>query len=141
MAAFPCRSCGAWNRVDPARPGPTCGRCKQPLDTTGAPVDVTDAELAKLVARSPVPVLVDFWAPWCGPCRMVAPHLDATARRHAGRVLVAKVNTDQHGETAARIGVRGIPTLAVWKGGQLVHSQAGAMVGGQLDAFVGRFLD
>ena len=92
--------------------------------------------MRRLVEHSPVPVLVDFWAPWCPPCRMVAPHLDAFARRHAGRLIVAKVDTDRHSRTAASLRVRSIPTLAIWKDGKLVKAQAGALVGPQLESYV-----
>jgi thioredoxin 2 len=133
-----CPSCGALNRTDPTRPDPTCGRCHATL--TGAPSEVDDAALAKLVATSPVPVLVDFWAPWCGPCRTVAPHLEALARKHAGKLIVAKVNVDHHNQHAGQLGVQGIPTLAVYVGGKPVKVEAGARTGAALEAWVAPFL-
>lgn len=139
---FRCSGCGGLNRVPAARlsANPRCGRCKQPLSTEGQPVEVDDAQLQRLIRSSPVPVLVDFWAPWCGPCRMVAPHLAALAQKHAGRLIVAKVNTDLHKQTAGALRVQSIPTLAIYKGGQLVQRQAGALMGAQLDGFVGPHL-
>ena len=131
-----CASCGALNRFHPDRPEPRCGRCTAPLDAANTPQEVDDAALARLIASSPVPVLVDFWAPWCGPCRAVAPHLAALAKRHAGRLIVAKVNTDQHQATAGQLGVQAIPTLAVWSGGQLQKAEPGARMGAELEAFV-----
>jgi thioredoxin 2 len=138
VLAFRCTSCGGINRLptQALSKAPKCGRCKQPLDLTAHPADMSDDELDRLVASSPVPVLVDFWAPWCGPCRMVAPHLVQLAQDKAGKLIVAKVNTDQHQRTAQRLQVTGIPTLAVYKSGKLVLSQAGALMGPQLQAFV-----
>ena len=140
--AFRCPSCGGVNRVAPDRLGsaPVCGRCKTALDLAAHPQAVTDDELERLVKSAPVPILADFWAAWCGPCRAVAPHLEALARKHAGKLLVVKVDTDQHQRTAQALGVRGIPTLAVWRGGKLEISQAGALMGPQLDAFVAPYL-
>ena len=139
---FRCAQCGGVNRIPEARlaAGPTCGRCKAPIDTHAAPQDLDDDALDRLVKGSPVPVLVDFWAPWCGPCRAVAPHLKALAGELAGRLIVVKLNTDQHQRTAQRLQVRGIPTLAVWKDGQLKISQAGALMGPQLRQFVSAHL-
>ncbi|MCB9760476.1 MAG: thiol reductase thioredoxin [Alphaproteobacteria bacterium] len=135
---FRCPSCGGVNRVPAARLAekPTCGRCKAPLDLHNTPVDVDDDALARLIQAAPVPVLVDFWAPWCAPCRAVAPHLKALAERHAGRLIVAKVNTEVHQRTAGALGVRSIPTLAVYKGGALVKAEPGARTGSQLEAYV-----
>ncbi len=140
--SFCCASCFGINRVPAARldSGPKCGRCHEPLDLTAHPIDVDDATLARITRASPVPVLVDFWAPWCGPCKAVAPHLVQLAQAHAGALVVLKLNTDVHQETAQKLQVRGIPTLAVWKGGTLQVSQAGALMGPQLQAFVSRYL-
>jgi len=135
---FRCHSCGGLNRARDPQPGrtPRCGRCQTAIDLANAPFDVDDDALERLVAKSPVPVLVDFWAPWCGPCKAVAPHLAQLARTHSGRLLVAKVNTDQHQRTAGRLGLRAVPTLAVYDRGQLVKSEPGARMGAQLQAFV-----
>lgn len=137
---FRCPSCGGLNRVhaDRLADGPTCGRCKTTLETSGAPIHVTDAELDKLVASSPVPVLVDFYADWCGPCRMIAPSLETIGREQAGRLVIAKVDTERHQRVAGRLGVRGIPALFLFRGGDVVDQQAGALPLGALRQWVGR---
>lgn len=86
------------------------------------------------------PVLVDFWAPWCGPCRTVAPHLEALGKKHSGKLIIAKINVDEHKQTAGTLGVQSIPTLAVWSGGQLKIKEAGARTGPALEAFVAPYL-
>ena len=117
-----CPSCGATNRVPLEKIGkglqPVCGRCKTALPFENKPVNVTDANFAAEVERSPLPVLLDMWAPWCGPCLMVAPVIEELAAEMAGRVRVAKLNVDENPATAARFGVQSIPTLLLLKGGR-----------------------
>jgi thioredoxin 2 len=124
-----CPSCGAANRLPVEEIGrgkkAVCGRCKTPLTAAAGPVTVTDATFAADVEGSPLPVLVDMWAPWCGPCRMVAPIVDQVAADMAGRVRVAKMNVDDNPATAARFGVRSIPTLLVFKDGREVDRIVG----------------
>ena len=116
-----CPKCGMSNRVpvDKIQQGlrPVCGQCRTPLPVQSKPVTVTDATFAAEVERSPVPVLLDLWAPWCGPCRMMAPMLDELAAEMAGRVRVAKLNVDENPVTAGRFNVRSIPTLLALKKG------------------------
>lgn len=123
-----CPACGTTNRVpaDKVAQGlaPVCGKCKSPLPA-GKPQPVTDASFAQDVERSPVPVLVDAWAPWCGPCHMIAPIIDQLAAELAGRVRVVKLNVDDNPETAARFGLRSIPTLLVLKDGREVDRLVG----------------
>ena len=126
-----CPSCGATNRVSPERLrrgiAPICGRCKAPLSAGSAhPVTVTDASFASDVERSPLPVLLDLWAAWCGPCLMLAPVIEQLAGELAGRVRVAKLNIDENPATASRFGVRSIPTLIVFKDGREVDRIVGA---------------
>jgi thioredoxin 2 len=124
-----CPACGATNRVPRAKVAaglsPRCGRCKQPLAVDLEPMTVTDATFAADVERSPLPVLVDAWAPWCGPCRTIAPVIEELASELAGRVRVAKLNVDENPMTAARFGLRSIPTLLVLAGGREVDRLVG----------------
>lgn len=107
---------------------------------TDHPIQVTDTEFEQTVLKATLPVIVDFWAPWCTPCRMVAPVLDKLAQEHAGKLVIAKVNTDENSDWAMRYGVQGIPTmLFVWNG-KIVHRQVGALPEGMLRDVVNEFL-
>jgi thioredoxin 2 len=123
-----CPACGATNRVpgDKVAQGlaPVCGKCKTPLPA-GRPQPVTDASFAQDVERSPLPVLMDAWAPWCGPCHAIAPVIDQLATELAGRVRVVKLNVDENPRTAARFNLRSIPTLLVLKSGREIDRLVG----------------
>jgi thioredoxin 2 len=125
-----CSYCGATNRVPQeklhAGLEPICGRCKKPLAARLKPVEVTDANFADEVERSPLPVLVDMWAPWCGPCRQVGPVVEQLAAEFAGRMRVAKLNVDENPVTGARFQIQSIPALLVFKGGREVDRIIGA---------------
>ena len=105
------------------------------------PIHVTDAAFEKTVLQSAVPTIVDFWAPWCGPCRSVAPVLDKLAKEYAGKLLVAKVNTDENPDWAGRYGVQGIPTMLFVANGKVIHRQVGALPEPFLRDVVAQFLD
>lgn len=130
-----CAHCGATNRLPAARLGddPTCGRCHQPL-LAGALIELDDSNFDAFVQKSSLPVLVDFWAPWCGPCRQMAPQFDAAARQLKGRALLVKVNSDDSPETSAKFGIRSIPTLVRLQGGAEVRRQSGALPAAQIVA-------
>jgi len=119
-----CANCGAKNRVPSGATGtPHCAKCHEPLPWI---VDAGEGDYAEVVDGSRVPVLVDLWAPWCGPCRMVSPALEQLAREFAGRVKLVKVNVDEAPGVSARFGVQGIPTLMVLHQGRVVARQVGA---------------
>ena len=133
-----CPHCHATNRVPSQRLGddPVCGRCGKAL-LDGRPVELSDADFDRLVAASGLPVVVDFWAPWCGPCQQMAPQFEQAARTLKGRALLVKVNSDDNPHTAARFGIRSIPTLVKLQQGNEVARVAGARSAGQIVQFAG----
>ena len=119
-----CAQCGRRNRVPAVASGtPRCGHCRAPLPWI---VDAGDVDFAEVAEQAPLPVLLDLWAPWCGPCRMVSPALEDLARSFAGRIKLVKVDVDTAPQTAARFGVQAVPTLLVLHLGQIIERQAGA---------------
>jgi thioredoxin 2 len=134
-----CGSCGQQNRLpygDLDR-AVRCGRCKTELRPPAEPIDIgSSEEFDRLVSRSAIPIVVDYWAPWCGPCRAVAPELAKVASRNAGRFLVVKVNTDVLTDLGDRFAIRSIPTLAVFAGGGEVARTAGARPAADVELFI-----
>lgn len=135
---YRCSSCGALNRVPSSKQDGTaaCGKCRQALDLSGAPQEVTGEQFERAVASSPVPVLVDVWAPWCGPCKAVAPAVEAVAKRRAGRLVTLKLNSDEHPQASSRLAVQGIPTFVLFHDGRELDRRSGAMPLQMLEAWV-----
>jgi thioredoxin 2 len=136
-----CSSCEQKNRLafDALSQTVRCGRCKEPLSAPGEPLEVTSSvDFDRIVERSSIPVLVDYWAPWCGPCRAVAPEVAKVAMRNAGRLLVLKVNTDVLNDLGARYNIRSIPTMAVFAEGREAARVTGAQPAASIEAFVAR---
>ena len=130
-----CERCGTKNRVPPAASGtPRCGRCGAPLPWI---VDAGDATFHELAEASTIPVIVDLWAPWCGPCRQVSPALEQLARGYAGRVKLVKVNVDSSPSLSRRFGIQGIPTLLIMRKGEILARQTGAAP----ETALGKWLD
>jgi thioredoxin 2 len=135
---LPCVFCGRLNRVDLARldDGPRCGECARPI-LLDRPVKVSAASFDETIRSASVPVLVDFYADWCGPCRMLGPVVDELARVHAGDVVVLKVDTDRDGELASRFEVRGIPAIVAFRNGVESGRHVGLARRGELEALLG----
>ena len=133
-----CANCGQRNRLAFEKLGAEtrCGKCQTALTAPGAPVDVPDEAAFDATSRSALPVVVDFWAPWCGPCHMVAPELEKVAKNAAGRYLIVKVNTDAVPELGDRFGIRSIPTMAVFEKGREVARTSGARPAAEIQAFI-----
>ena len=132
-----CPQCDAVNRLahERLRDAPVCGKCAQPL-FAGRPLDVDSARFTKHVGRNNIPVLVDFWAAWCGPCKTMAPHFAQAAQRLEPALRLLKVDTERSQDLAAQFAIRSIPTLALFRNGREVARQSGAMDAGRLVAWV-----
>jgi thioredoxin 2 len=137
-ATTPCAFCSTLNRIDLGRldQGPRCGSCKRPI-LLDRPVKVSEEQFDKVIAGTEVPVLVDFYADWCGPCRMVAPVVDALAHDRAGSLLVLKVDTDRNPGISERFGIRGIPALVAFHAGKESRRHVGVARRPELDALIG----
>jgi thioredoxin 2 len=129
MVVRTCKICGRKNRIPAKHLADTgrCGACKSPLPPVNEPLEVDPAQFDEVIRDARVPVLIDFWAAWCGPCHMAAPEVERTAAEMAGRAIVLKVDTERYPQLAARYQVRGIPNFAVFSGGRLVKQQAGVV--------------
>lgn len=144
-ALVSCPSCGGANRVRRDRvlagASPVCGHCKKALAVDAAPVTVTDNNFAIEVLGFPRPVLVDLWAAWCPPCRMIAPTLEEIAVELMGKVRIAKLNVDENPQTHAKLRVSGIPTLVMFRDGREIDRVVGALPPPQLRSWIGRFVE
>jgi len=136
-ATVACPFCGTLNRVNVERVAdrPKCGNCGRPI-WLDRPIAVSDAIFDRVITDTTVPVLVDFYADWCGPCKIMAPLLDDVANRRAGQMLVLKLDTDQNPATGQRFGIRGIPTLIAFRGGKEVSRRVGAVPAAELENFL-----
>ena len=136
-----CPYCDAVNRLAPDRlsAGPKCGKCHRPL-FNGQPVPLDETRFARHLTRGNLPLLVDFWAPWCGPCRMMAPAFESAASRLEPMLRLIKVNTEEAQELAGSLGIRSIPTLVLFRGGKEIARQAGAMDAGGIVAWARQHL-
>jgi thioredoxin 2 len=138
MAIFRCAGCGGLNRLDESRTGdgPKCGKCKSRLDVGGEPQSVDGLALEGTIAGSPVPVLVDYWARWCGPCRMATPIVADLGRRRAGRMLTLKVDTDHSPAAASARRIEALPTFVLYHRGREVARRSGVVPRAELEAWI-----
>ena len=136
-----CQFCQTWNRLDATRVAdrPKCGKCAKPI-LLDRPLKLDDETFARTIAEAQIPVFVDFYADWCGPCKMMAPSVDALAAKYTGRAIIAKLDTDHAPVTAQQFGIRGIPTSIVFNGGAETSRASGALPLSQLESLLGASL-
>jgi len=138
-----CNNCGTKNRIpaDKQHLDPKCGSCKSTISLAAAavPVELDDSSFQGFISQASKPVLVDFFSPTCGPCRMLAPVIDSMARKFCGRVIIAKLDTSRHQMTASRYRIRGVPTLLFFKNGRLVDQVTGALPEHELSRLIEKF--
>ncbi len=136
-----CKNCGAKNRVDLSRiaMGPKCGKCGNPIKIPDRAIEINSSQFEDEVIKEIIPTVVDFWAPWCGPCRMVSPILEDIATRYPGRIKVVKINTDENPDISMRFGIQGIPTLILFKDGREVNRIIGAAPRQEIERFLGLY--
>ncbi len=140
-----CNNCGTKNRIPVQKVNdlPVCGRCHSPLKVKkedGSTVIVTDQGFENQVLLSPFPVLLDCWAPWCGPCRMVAPVLDEMAKKYSGRMRIAKLNVDENPIIASKFNIMSIPTMLIFKNGKILNTLVGALPGHEIEKHIQNIL-
>ena len=140
-AVYPCAHCGAINRIPRSRlrDDPRCGKCKESV-FPDKPVAATDASWQREVIDCPIPVLVDFWAPWCGPCRAVAPSLEKIAQERKGKLKIVKLNVDENPRTQAIHGVQSIPTLMLTRGPLFLDKVMGALPKEAIESWIDRYI-
>ncbi len=136
MGTFRCNVCEAFTRVEPGTADPRCRACESKLDLSGRPQAVDAKALERAIELSPVPLFVEFWEPWCGPCMMSAPVVKALGSKLAGEIAVVTLNTQDHPEAGAAHDIYGIPTFALFQGGDEVSRQMGALPRGELERWV-----
>jgi len=138
-AVVRCRKCGTKNKVNLSmiNSGPKCGKCGEKLFIPDSAMEINEAQFDEEVLKETIPTVVDFWAPWCGPCRMVSPILEEIAKGYPGRIKVVKINTDENPTIASQFGIQGIPTIILFRNGHEIDRLVGAVPRDHIERFLG----